>query len=41
MAKVFKDLVLGLSRGFGIYFSQHNDFIEMVMTPGLASRNLH
>jgi len=39
MTKVFKDLVFGLSRGFGIYFSQHNDFIESVMTPGLASKN--
>ena len=41
MAKIFKDLVFGLSRGFGIYFSQHNDFIESVMTPGLASKNPH
>ena len=41
MAKIFKDLVFGLSRGFGIYFSQHNDFIESVMTPGLASKNSH
>jgi hypothetical protein len=40
MAKLFKDLVFGLSRGFGIYFSQHNDFIESVMTPGLASKNI-
>jgi hypothetical protein len=39
MTKVFRDLVFGLSRGFGIYFSQHNDFIESVMTPGLASKN--
>jgi hypothetical protein len=40
MTKVFKDLVFGLSRGFGIYFSQHNDFIESVMTPGLASKSV-
>jgi hypothetical protein len=39
MTKIFKDLVFGVSRGFGIYFSQHNDFIESVMTPGLASKN--
>ena len=41
MTKIFKDLVFGLSRRFGIYFSQHNDFIESVMTPGLASKNSH
>ena len=41
MAKILGDLVFGLSRGFGIYFSQHNDFIESVMTPGLASKNSH
>ena len=41
MKKILKDLVFGLSRGFGIYFSQHNDFIETVMTPGLASKNSH
>ena len=34
MTKVFKDLVFGLSRGFGIYFSQRNEFIDSVMTPG-------
>jgi len=39
MAKVLKDLVFGLSRGIGIYFSQHNDFIESVMTPGRALKN--
>ena len=36
MTNVFKDFVFGLSRGFGIYFSQHNDFIDSVMTPGRA-----
>ena len=41
MNKILQDLVFGLSRGFGIYFSQHNDFIESVMTPGLASKNSH
>jgi hypothetical protein len=41
MAKILKDLVFGLSRGFGIYFSQHNDFIESVMTPGRALKNSH
>ena len=39
MTKVFKELVFGLSRGFGIYFSQRNDFIDSVMTPGRASKN--
>jgi hypothetical protein len=39
MAKIFRELVFGLSRGFGIYFSQRNDFIEPVMTPALASKN--
>ena len=39
MAKVFKELVFGLSRGVGIYVSQHNDFIESVMTPGRALKN--
>ena len=41
MTKILKDLLFGLSRGFGIYFSQHNGFIESVMTPGLASKNFH
>ena len=41
MIKAFKDFVFGLSRGFGIYFSHHNDFIESVMTPGRASKNFH
>ena len=40
MAKVFRELVFGLSRGFGNYFSQRNDFIEPIMTPGLASKKL-
>ena len=39
MTGVFKELVFGLGRGFGIYFSQRNDFIEPVMTPALASKN--
>ena len=39
MAKIFRDLVFGLGRGFGIYFSQRNDFIEPVMMPALASKN--
>jgi len=39
MTGVFKELVFGLGRGFGIYFSQHNDFIESVMTPGRALKN--
>lgn len=39
MTKVFKELLFGLSRGFGIYFSQRNDFIDSVMTPGLARKN--
>ena len=39
MTKVFKELVFGLSRGFGIYFSQRNDFIDQVMTPGRASKS--
>jgi hypothetical protein len=34
MAKVFKEFVFGLRRGFGIYFSQRNEFIDSVMTPG-------
>ena len=36
MTGVFKELVfgLGLGRGFGIYFSQRNEFIDSVMTPG-------
>ena len=39
MTKVFKELVFGLSRGFGIYFSQRNDFIDQVMTPSRALKN--
>jgi hypothetical protein len=34
VTRVFKELVFGLGRGFGIYFSQRNDFIDSVMTPG-------
>ena len=34
MTGVFKELVFGLGRGFGIYFSQRNEFIDQVMTPG-------
>ena len=34
VTSVFKELVFGLGRGFGIYFSQRNDFIDSVMTPG-------
>jgi putative component of toxin-antitoxin plasmid stabilization module len=34
MTGVFKELVFGLGRGFGIYFSQRNEFIDSVMTPG-------
>jgi hypothetical protein len=34
MTDVFKELLFGLRRGFGIYFSQRNEFIESVMTPG-------
>ncbi len=41
MTKIFKEFFFGLSRGFGIYFSQRNDFIEPVMTPALASKNFH
>ena len=41
MANVFKELVFGLSRGFGIYFSQRNDFMALVMTPGSAPKNFH
>lgn len=33
MTGVFKELVFGLGRGFGIYFSQRNEFIDSVMTP--------
>ena len=29
MTGVFKELVFGLGRGFGIYFSQRNEFIEL------------
>ena len=39
MNKVFKDFVFGLSRGFGIYFSQRNEFIDSVMTPGRPEKN--
>ncbi|HLA02031.1 MAG TPA: hypothetical protein VJ019_04655 [Aestuariivirga sp.] len=39
MTKVLKELAFGLSRGFGIYFSQHNEFIETVMSPGRALKN--
>jgi len=39
MTNIFKELVFGLSRGFGIYFSQRNEFIDSVMTPGLARKN--
>ena len=28
MTGVFKELVFGLGRGFGIYFSQRNEFID-------------
>jgi hypothetical protein len=34
MTGVFKELVFGLGRGFGIYFSQRNEFIDSVMIPG-------
>jgi putative component of toxin-antitoxin plasmid stabilization module len=34
MTGVLKELVFGLGRGFGIYFSQRNEFIEQIMTPG-------
>jgi hypothetical protein len=39
MTKVLKELAFGLSRGFGIYFSRHNEFIETVMSPGRALKN--
>jgi hypothetical protein len=41
MTSVFKDLIFGLSRGFGIYFSQRNDFIDSVMTPARVSKKSH
>jgi putative component of toxin-antitoxin plasmid stabilization module len=34
MTGVFKELIFGLGRGFGIYFSQRNEFMDSVMTPG-------
>ena len=34
MTGVFKEIVFGLGRGFGIYFSQRHEFIDSVMTPG-------
>ena len=34
MTGVFKEIVVGLGRGFGIYFSQRHEFIDSVMTPG-------
>ncbi|MGB8315376.1 MAG: hypothetical protein WCE69_12915 [Aestuariivirga sp.] len=41
MTSVLKDLVFGLSRGFGIYFSERHDFIDSVMTPGRALKKSH
>ena len=34
MTGVLKELVFGLGRGFGIYFSQRNEFIDQIMTLG-------
>jgi hypothetical protein len=39
MTGVFKELVFGLGRGFGIYFSQRHEFIDSVMTPGRPVKN--
>ena len=38
MTGVFKELVFGMSRGIGIYFSQRHDFIDSVMTPDRAPK---
>jgi hypothetical protein len=40
MAAVFKELVFGLGRGFGIYFSQRNEFIDSVMMPARPLKKL-
>ena len=35
MTSIIREIAFGISRGFGIYFFQRNDFSAPVLTPDL------
>ena len=35
MTNIIREIAFGISRGFGIYFFQRNDFLAPVITPDL------
>ena len=41
MTSLLKDFVFGLSRGFGIYFSERHDSVGTVMMPGRVMKISH